>query len=44
MESIKGKAPAPAPKITRAQINSMKEKTIKVEAEKPVVNILIIFL
>ncbi|XP_041975135.1 coiled-coil domain-containing protein 124 [Aricia agestis] len=36
LESIKGKAPPPPPKITRAQITSMKEKTIKAEPEKPV--------
>ncbi|XP_072947446.1 coiled-coil domain-containing protein 124 [Epargyreus clarus] len=37
MESIKGtvKAPPP-PKVTRAQINILKEKTIKAEPEKPV--------
>ncbi|XP_045499164.1 coiled-coil domain-containing protein 124 [Colias croceus] len=35
MESIKGKAIPPPPKITRAQITQMKEKTIKAEPEKP---------
>ncbi|CAG4988994.1 unnamed protein product [Colias eurytheme] len=35
MESIKGKAIPPPPKITRAQITQMKEKTIKAAPEKP---------
>lgn len=38
MESIKTtKAPAPPPKITRAQITQIKEKSIKVEPAAPVV-------
>ncbi|XP_026319866.1 coiled-coil domain-containing protein 124 [Hyposmocoma kahamanoa] len=37
MESLKGKVKeAPAPKITRAQINQMKEKSVKAEPVKPV--------
>lgn len=37
MESIKSKVAPPPPKITRAHITMMKEKTIKQEAEKPIV-------
>ncbi|XP_045446831.1 coiled-coil domain-containing protein 124 [Melitaea cinxia] len=36
MESIKSKVAPPPPKITRAHITMMKEKTIKQEAEKPI--------
>lgn len=43
MESIKiVKAAPPPPKITRAQINQMKERTIKPEPPIPVVNILLL--
>ncbi|XP_047540061.1 coiled-coil domain-containing protein 124 [Vanessa atalanta] len=35
MESLKGKVAPPPPKITRAQITQMKEKSIKPEPEKP---------
>lgn len=42
MQSIKApaKVAPPAPKITRAQIEKLKEKTVKVEAPKPVVRLL----
>ncbi|XP_050346421.1 coiled-coil domain-containing protein 124 [Nymphalis io] len=35
MESLKGKVAPPPPKITRAQITQMKERTVKPEPEKP---------
>ncbi|XP_026492732.1 coiled-coil domain-containing protein 124 [Vanessa tameamea] len=35
MESLKGKVAPPPPKITRAQITQMKEKSVKPEPEKP---------
>lgn len=40
MESLKGKVKeAPAPKITRAQIHQMKEKSVKAEPIKSVVSV-----
>ncbi|CAH2102975.1 unnamed protein product [Euphydryas editha] len=36
MESIKPKVAPPPPKITRAQITTLKERTIKQETEKPI--------
>lgn len=46
MQSIKAapKAAPPPPKITRAQIERMKEKTIKAEPVKPVVTLIEICL
>lgn len=39
MESIKGNVKAaPQPKITRAQIEQIKERSMKAEPEKPVVS------
>lgn len=39
MESIKGTVKvAPQPKITRAQIEQIKERSLKAEPEKPVVS------